>query len=166
MAAKTKEYKLDLFKQVLPSIDKADKNFYNNLSDDEKKAYTPLVIMRYMSLLSDQNKDAANQLLLVNYVVNIGFWSLTKHTELLHLLLCTAGLGTKQYHPWLSTKGKQSKTKELDQFLLELNPGINDIELNILKSLYNKESILQLAKDSGKSDREIKVITDDAKKFY
>jgi hypothetical protein len=162
--AKPKQHKLDLFQVVLPALDKGQKNFYSNLGDDEKKAYTPLILMRAISSLGDQNPNVAIGVLAVNDLVNIGFWTLSKHPELQHLLLCVTGLGSKQYHPWLATKGKgNTATKEIDAFLTELNPGINELELNLLRSMHNADTIETLAIDAGKSDLEIKHLLNDAK---
>lgn len=160
-----KEYKLDLSKTLL-ALDCGNKNYYIHLTDEEKKSYSPLLLMRYMSSLSDQNHDAAGNIMLVNYIVNIGFWSLSKHPELLHLLLCTVGSGRKQYHQWIPLKSKQTKSKFVDDFLLELYPGMNTDELNIMRASHDISSIKSLAIEAGKSDSEIKVLVENAKKIY
>jgi len=160
---KEKTYKLDMFKTVLPALDRRDKLFYSKLSDEERKGYAALVIMRAMSSLPDQNPNAAFEVLMVNDIVNVGFWELSKHPELQHQLLCCTGLGTKQYHPWISAKGKSSTTPIVDSLLMELNPGINSTELEILRRHFDKKSIKTLAQDAGKSDGEIKKLVDDAK---
>ena len=162
-AVKEKTYKLDMFKTVLPAIDRREKQFYTGLTDEERKGYAALVLMRAMSSLPDQNPNAAFEILMVNDIVNIGFWELSKHPELQHQLLCCAGLGTKQYHPWISAKGKSSTTPVVDALLMELNPGINSIELGMLRALYNQNELKTLAQDAGKSDGEIKKLVDDAK---
>lgn len=161
--AKEKTYKLDMFKTVLPAIDRRDKSFYAGLTDEERKGYSSLVLMRAMSSLPDQNPNAAFEILMVNDIVNIGFWELSKHPELQHQLMCCTGLGTKQYHPWISAKGKSSTTPVVDALLMDLNPGMNSDELEIMRSQYDPKSIKILAQDAGKSDAEIKKIVDDAK---
>lgn len=163
--AEAKKHKLDMFGQVLPALDKRKKEFYLELDDESKKGYTALVLMRAMSSLGDQNKNSAYQLLLVNDLVNIGFWSLSKHVELQHLQLCLTGLGSKQYHPWIPAKGAASKTKLVDEFLRELYPGCNELELSILKSQHDAASIKSLARDAGKNDAQVKQLTEDAKKL-
>lgn len=163
--AEKKQYKLDMFNAVLPAIDRRDMSYWENLTDEERKAYAPLVLMRAMSSLGNQNNDAAYELLMVNDLVNIRFWELTKHPELQHKLLCLTGLGKKQYHPWLSAKGSESKTKLVDSFLVELNPSINQTELKLLKQGHTAASIKQLAYDAGKSEQEIIQLVEDAKKL-
>jgi hypothetical protein len=164
MAQKLKKHGLDL-SRVLSELDQGNKNFYRNLSDEEKKAYVPLVLMRYMSSLSDQSANKAYAIIAANDLVNIGFWQLSKHPELQHLLLCLTGLGSKQYRPWISNKSKVSKTKLLDEFFIELHPGINQNELQILKDGYDDKSFKRLCHSAGKSDQETKALMEDFKKM-
>lgn len=165
MATDKKKYKLDMFGTVLPALDKRDRKFYDSLEPEEKKGYSALVLMRAMSSLGDQSKNKEYQLLAVNDLVNIGFWELSKHPELQHLLLCVTGLGTKQYHPWIAAKGKSGATAVIDAFLMELNPGCNDDEISMLRAQHDANSLKRLAVDAGKSDREIKELMEDAKKL-
>lgn len=46
------EKKLDI-SEVLKHIDNGNKNYYNTLSDDEKKLFTPYTVLRYMGSLDD-----------------------------------------------------------------------------------------------------------------
>jgi len=161
MAAK-KQYKLDL-KSVLQAIDRKDFSFYSRLSDEDKKGYSPRVLMRFMSSVTDQNKNSIFSILFVNDIVNVGFWQLSKFPDLQHLLLCLAGLGGKQYRPWLPTKNDK-KTNKIDSFIMENNPGINSDELNIIKNTYDLNSWTKMVKSSGLSDPDTKILIDEWKK--
>ena len=160
MAAK--QYKLDLM-STLQAIDKRDLGFYSRLTDDERKGYAALVLMRYMSSLTDQNKSAAYSVIATNDLVNVDFWTLSKHTELQHLLLCLTGLGGKQYRPWIATK-KNKKTNKIDDWILEQTPDANEDEISIIKQQYDLKSWTQLLKDSGASDSTVKSLVDEWKK--
>jgi len=157
-----KTQKLDLF-ETLHAIDTRNFDYYNNLTEDEKKGYSPLVLMRYMSSLNSQNPNAAYAVMATNEIVNLGFWNLTKHPELQHKLLCLAGLGSKQYRSWLAAKNTKQSNK-IDQWLLDRFPQLNDDELSILKSSYDIESWTSLVKGSGASDAEVKDLIDTWKK--
>jgi hypothetical protein len=161
--AASKQYKLDL-KTVLNAIDNKDMDFYSNLSDEEKKGYTPLVLMRYISSLTDQSKHAAYAVMATNDLVNIGFWNLTKHPELQHKLMCVAGLGSKQYRPWLDTKRGKKRVSKLDEWLLEQYPHLNTDELDLLKLSYDNKSWAAFVKSSGVTDSKAKELIDAWKK--
>ncbi len=161
MAAK-KSYKLDL-SAVLQAIDRRDLKFYSGLSDEEKKAYAPLVLMRYMSSLTDQNRNAAYAVIATNDLVNIGFWNLTKHPELQHMLLCIAGLGGKQYRPWIPVK-RGKKLGKVDEWIHNTYPHLNQDEIAIIKRSHDAKSWVEFLKDGGASDAEIKELSEAWKK--
>ena len=51
-------------KDVMAAIDKKDRNFYTNLSAEQKKAFSAWMMMRYCS--SVQGRDAANYIYMTN----------------------------------------------------------------------------------------------------
>ena len=130
--SKAKTFKLDL-SVILQAIDRKDLDFYNRLSEEDKKGYTPLILMRYMSSLTEQNQNKAYAIIATNDLVNIGFWDLSKHVELQHKLLCLAGLGGKQYRPWISAS-KSKKVSKIDEVFQTVYPNYNQDEINIIKS--------------------------------
>lgn len=157
-----KSYKLDL-KVVLNALDRKDRDFYTNLSEEEKKAYVPLVIMRYMSSLTDQSPLNLYAVMATNDLVNIGFWALSKHPELQHHLLCMTGVGGKQYRPWITPSKKRSSGK-INEFILNIFPEMNEDELNIFKSGMDTESWTNFVKSSGANDKETKELIEAWKK--
>lgn len=161
MSAK-KTYKLDL-SVVLNAIDRRDLEFYDRLSDEDKKSYQPLVLMRYMSSLKDQNANSSYAILATNDLVNIGFWNLSNYKDLQHLLLCVSGLGKQQYRPWVSLTRK-SKSNKINEWLYRQYPQLNEQEIEIIKDNYDLDSWKQFLKDSGLSDAEMKELVDAWKK--
>lgn len=149
-----KAYKLDLA-TVLNAIDRQDLEFYSGLSDEEKKSYVPLILMKYMSSLTDQSKNTAYAVLATNDLINIGFWNLSKHPELQHKLLCLAGLGKKQYRPWISGK-KSHKNSKIHNWLNSFMPEANELEIEIFLSKFDKKSWLDFLNSSGLTDSEVK----------
>lgn len=160
--------KLDL-KSVLPALDRQDLNYYNGLTVEEKKAYVPFVLMHYMASAGPQSEHAAYAVIATNELVNKSLFSLGKHPELLHMLLCLTGLITKQYRPYLGAKNIRtnatSTTPVVDEFFISLYPGINATELAILKSQHDKNTLRELGEDAGLSKAEIKELVEDAKKM-
>ena len=162
--ANTQGQKLSL-DAVLQALDNRDFGFYERLTDEERKGYSPFLLMRYMSSLSPQSPMQSYAVLATNDLVNLGFFSLGKHPELQHKLMCLAGTGRKQYRPYVGAKNAKSKTKVVDEFLQGLYPSINTEELALLKRQLDKESLRQLGKDAGLSDSELKELVEDGKKL-
>lgn len=167
MAKKTeakRTYKLDI-QTVLEAADKGIKGFYENLTEEEQKAFTPLITMRWQSGLSDKSDHNRYQILATNDLVNLGMWSLGKHPELLWKLLCVASTGRKQYHTWIPMSKKETTTPKWDTFINTYWPHINEQERSMLKQIKPLSEWLDLVKDAGADDKLIKDIKNEIQKF-
>ncbi len=156
-----KQHKLDL-SQVLYNLDTRNKAFYSNLSDEEKKGYTPLILMRFMSSAPNQGGLHEYHLEAVNEIVNRDFWSLSKHPELQHKLLSICGVGKKQFHSWIPNSKKQTKTKLFD-FLKKVLPDANDDEIALYLKINSLDDFKSLLKEYGLQDKEMKEILEQLK---
>lgn len=157
-----KTYALDLFKEIMPALDRRKTDYYSELTEEQQKGVHPLVLMRWMSAVD--GRDAAYHIQMVNEFVNIGFWDLTKHPELQWKLLAICGSGKGQRHTWIPGSKKRT-TNKLDRLILEHYPSLNDDELAIYKSKLTKDSLKQWMRDMGWPDDEIKPILEDFKKL-
>ena len=99
-------YKLDIFK-LLGEINNAKAgDIYAKLSDDERKGFSPLVVMRWMSGTSDER-----QIILLNEFVNPYVFTLGKHPHLLMQLLQVASSKTSKRYAWLGIKYKKKQVE-------------------------------------------------------
>ena len=83
-----KEPKIPL-NSVMLAIDKRDKDWYVNLTAEQKKAFSTWMMMRYAS--SAQGKSSMHYLFMVNELVNKNYEDMYKHPELQWLLLSLCG---------------------------------------------------------------------------
>ena len=74
-------------KDIMAAIDKKDRNFYNKLSDEGKKAFSAWMMMRYCS--SVQGKNAADYIFMTNECVNYHFLSETRSVALRRVEIVT-----------------------------------------------------------------------------
>lgn len=159
-----RSYKLDIM-HLLEAIDLKEKDFYANLTDEEKKGFAPVVTIRWLSTLVDTNKNRDWYLLAVNNLVNCGLWDLKDHPELVYLLMTVCGVGSKQRHQWIARKQtRASKMPKFEAMLKSMDPLASDQEILILASQYNIDEAVDLAKRSGFTDNAIKEIKDEFKK--
>lgn len=157
-----KDYGINIF-DVLAAIDRRDKDYYLSLSDTERKNLIFLVVMRWLSSVSDRTGLAEYHLLMTNDVMNVGFWDLTKHPELQWLLISCIGSGQVQKHNWIAGPKRKARSSALDSFLNELYPGLNDTELALLKNINVWGDIEDLCLRQGFDDKKIKTIKDEWK---
>lgn len=148
---------LDMFKQVLPALDKKNYNFYSSCTDKEKKSYSPLVIMRWMSS-TNGDYDATHHfhLLNVNSFVNVDFWTLSNHPDLQHRLLAMCGTGQNQRHQWIPMIKKAKKSSKVDTFISKIYPSLNELELRLIKKSMTNEEYEQFLYGQGLQDKEVK----------
>jgi len=140
--------------ELTKAADTCDTGFYSRLSDDAKKAFVPWTAMIWVSSVNDKGL-APHVLDLVNEYVNKNFSSLTKHPELLWKLMTVQGVGSTYKHMWPGVpKGK--KKSKIQKFLSSVYPSYSLDDLKILERLNTKEDLIQLAKEYGYDDKEIK----------
>lgn len=143
----------------------ADKKRFSWLEEQTPelaKTFSPLIAMKWLSVADGSLADY--YILMTNEVVNLGFWELAKHPDLQWKLMCAAGAGSQQRHGWVPLGSKRKTVSKVDAVLLELHPQLNDEELALLRSKYDKDSFKQLLLDMSKSDAEIKPLVEEFKK--
>lgn len=103
--------KLDI-KRELKAVDTRDYDFYDNLSDEEKKAFSPYILMRYTSNVQGSADLQEWFLETTNEYVNKNHWTLSKnHKSLLWKLFAATGVGQTMYHPYLAAGKKVKQIK-------------------------------------------------------
>ena len=140
-------------KDIMAAIDKKDRNFYNNLTDEGKKAFSAWMMMRYCS--SVQGKDAANYIYMTNELVNFQFSEVSKHPELQWLLLSACGVGKIQFHPYLKPPNSRKKKNKVFEFIYSIFPHMKNEDINNLIDINTTNELKDLAKSNGYDDKSI-----------
>lgn len=99
-----KERKLDLF-EVLKKIDSGDRTFLDNLEDEVKKEFVPLITMRWAS------SAGGMQAVLLNELVNPMVFKMHDHPGLLYKLMVVSSEGKSRRYKWLKSKSKVRTNK-------------------------------------------------------
>lgn len=159
--------KLDLFKEVLPALYSRDFDFFENLSDDEKKTVTPVTIMRWLTGTSDA--VTPYQIGMINKFVNSFYKELYKDADLMWRLMAASTIlhpASKNIprHQWLAGPKRSSTTNRIDRLLFDKYPYMNEDELKIIKRDITADSLTDLLKDMGWADKEIKELVAEFKK--
>jgi hypothetical protein len=143
-------------KDIMTALDKKDKNFYLNLSDEQKKAFSAWMMMRYAS--SVQGKNAAHYVFMVNELVNKNFSDVSRHPELQWLLMSAAGVGQVEFHPYIKPPNSRKKKDRITDFLSEIYPHLKHDEIAMLIFMNTRQQLIQLAEAHGYDDKSIKDI--------
>jgi hypothetical protein len=146
-----KEYKIDLFKTVIPALDRRDKKFFNKLTEEQKK---DISIWTATRMMSSTTVDTGAQICNVNAVMNSRAKFLTKHKELQWMLLAVTGPGRTVRHDWIAPP-KGIKKNRIEELILKYYPNLNNDELELFQKINTIEDIKDFLIDNGLSDKEI-----------
>lgn len=143
-------HKFNIF-DILGKLSQKKRDF----SDEEIKAFQPMVIQRWLS--GTQNE---RQVYLINSFANRYCWSLANHKELLINLMTIASPGRMYKYQWLRRDVKSSKTKLSEVVVAKyynyplrraaeaVSMLENDVILGYAEELgYQKEQIRDLKKE-------------------
>ncbi len=139
---------------VMLAIDRKNRSWYDNLNDEQKKAFSAWMMMRYAS--SVQGGNSASYLFMVNECVNKNFMDLSKHPELQWLLFTLCGSGKKEFHPYIKPPTSRKKKNKVAEWLSEQYPLMKADEINMLMEINDTEDFKMLAQEAGMTDKEIK----------
>ena len=142
--------------EVMRAIDKKDRGWYNKLTPEQKKAFSPWMMMRYAS--SVQGKQAPDYIWRVNELINHKFSDVSKHPELQWLLMTAAGSGKVQHHPYIKPPNARKKKSKRVDFVNDILPHLKQDEIDLLLSINSDDDLKQMAKDFGLDDKTIKEI--------
>jgi len=137
-------------KRELRAVDQKDYNFYDNLTDEEKKAFSPYILMRYTANVQMPDRDIQEWYVeMTNEMVNKNHWELSKnHKALLWKLFAATGTGVICYHPYLAA-GKKAKANRIEKLLAELNPAMKMTDIKLMASMMEKKDREELFDKMG-----------------
>ena len=145
-----KERALDIF-QLLERLDRKDYNIWDDLSEEQRKEFSPLIVTRWMAGCDDEF-----QCLMLNEVMNPTVFEFgDKKPMLMHLLAVCASGGRKRYR-WVNHKtGKSASSKLALQLVMDEHRLSRAEALDTIK-LYTSDELVALATAHGWQKDEIK----------
>lgn len=151
------EDKLNI-KNEMAQFDRKNRAFYDSLSDEERRKFSPYLMIRWGSAVIGDPDLQAYYVMSANERLNKNFFdiSTSQHKKFQWLLATTVspGLGTKT-HTWIAPKKKTTDNKAIN-FLRQRYPHLKEDDIRVLNEINTKDELKSLAKDMGWSDRDIK----------
>lgn len=131
---------------TLKQIDNNDYQFYNELTDDEKRKIGPYILLKWLSFSND-----AERIKLINETANVYMFSLYKYPELMSKVLAASGTGKEEFYKFISPSKKVStKLKSISVILKYHN--ISKDEANYMLDLYDMDEVIDMAESLGLHD--------------
>lgn len=146
---KEKSYKLNIF-EVLKNIDNQNINFYDSLTEEQKNAFQPYVVMRWLSGTNNKQQIVYLNEFLNPYVFNL------KDKKLLYYLMVVNNFssGREKYNYIKTTYSGTNKSKKVK--IISEYHNISTRKAEEVVDIFNKEDILEMASEMGYSDAELK----------
>lgn len=139
---------LDIF-ALFDKINAGDHNFYDKLTPEQKKEFSALIFMRWLSGTSD-----SAQLVMLNNFVNEYVFNVSKHPALLAKLLVVSTTRKQKRYSWLKFNPKAVKCEERLK-VLNCYYGISFREARQMLELLKPEDYLEIASELGYQKDEI-----------
>ncbi len=142
----------------MAQFDRKNRAFYDSLSDEERRKFSPYLMIRWGSAVAGSDDLQAYYVMSVNECLNKHFFDISAkdHKKFQWLLSTTVspGLGVKT-HVWIAPKKKTTDNKAVN-FLRQQYPHLKEDDIRLLSEINGKDQLKSLAKDMGWSDQEIK----------
>ena len=130
--------KLDIGRE-LGAVNSRNYDFYKNLTDEEKKAFSPYILMRYVGNPQTDPDTYEFTIDRVNEFVNKNHWELSKgHKDLLWQLFAGCGTGMSLRYTYLKA-GSKEKANKIEKLLAELYPAMKMSDIKLLASMMDKK---------------------------
>lgn len=143
--------KLDI-KSEMRAFDRKDRDFYDDLTDEEKKKFAPFLMIRWGSAVEGSRELEEYYVIATNERLNRHFFSInTARHKKLQWLMATAvspDLGD-QRHCWIAAYKRDKAQSARRRALSRIRPDLDDAELDVLMVITTDQEIRQHAKDTG-----------------
>mgnify|MGYP006275440093 CR=1 FL=1 len=135
----------DLF-EGLAAIDRKDYNYYDRLTDEQKKKFVPYMMILWTSAIKGNKDLQAYYLQSTEYHANKYLFNenIQQHPKLQWMMLCAASPSMgKQFHQWIphirtavSKLSEGAKVKEVKEYYKKIYQGTEDKLITEIAELY------------------------------
>ncbi len=145
--------------QEMAALDSKDREFYDSLTDEEKKKFSVFLMIRYGATVTGIADLQTYYLQATNLRLNKHFFDIGKKHEKLNWLAATTispGMGN-QNHQWIPNKKKDGgASSKVIKFLQKIYPYAKLADIEMLAILNDIKVLKQYAKDLGMTQEQIK----------
>lgn len=147
---------------LFSAVNRKDHDWWERLSDEQRKKFSSWLYTRYMSIVRHHNADMHRYYTMaVNTTINRDASKLTKnHAKLIYLLMTTLvneyTVADHQYIPPLKKNKADKKTNNKIRILSELNPTAKDDDIENLATLMSDSEIEEMLVGYGWDIKKIK----------
>ena len=126
----------------MAQFDQKNRNFYSNLTDEEKKKFSNYLMIRFGSSVQGSRDLQEFYLISTNERLNKHFFNVNRHPKLQWLCATTVspGMGTVR-HNWIAPKKKEPGSNSIKKQLAELYPNMKSDEIDVMAVINTKKEL-------------------------
>ena len=134
----------------MTQFDRKNRDFYNELTDEEKKKFSNYLMIRWASGVQGSRELQKFYVIATNERLNKHFFSLGRLPDLQWLCATTVSpdLGA-QRHQWISPRKKEPGASSVKKQLSNLFPHFNSDEIDLLAEITTKKELAEYVRQHG-----------------
>jgi hypothetical protein len=128
----------------MAQFDSKNRQFFDELSDEERKKFSPFLMIRYGSSVSGNRDLQEFYLIATNERLNKKFFAVNtaQHKKLQWLMATTVSPGLGNFrHNWIAPRKKEPGAGSMRKQLMELFPHLKDDEIDLLSQITTKKEL-------------------------
>jgi hypothetical protein len=130
-------------------FDRKNRNFYDELTDEEKKKFSTYLMIRWGSAVQGSRDLEEYYILSTNERLNTHFFDVGKHPKLQWLMATTVSPGVEilnehggmPRHPWIAPKKKEAGLSAKRKALMVIYPHYKDDEIDVMAEITTQKEI-------------------------
>lgn len=134
----------------MAQFDRKNREFYDSLTDEEKKKFSNFLMIRYGSSVNGIADLQHFYLVSTNERLNKHFFAINKHPKLQWLCATTVSpdMGTHR-HNWIAPKKKEAGATGIKKQLADLYPNMKNDEIELMAKINTKKDVDAYLKSAG-----------------
>jgi len=134
----------------MAQFDGKNREFYNELTDEERKKFSNFLMIRYGSSVQGSRDLQEFYLIATNERFNKHFFAINRHPKLQWLCATTVspGMGSMR-HNWIAPKKKEGNNNEVRKQLAEMFPNMKADELDLMAAITTKKELKEYLQEAG-----------------
>ena len=140
----------------MAQFDKKNRDFYDSLTDEEKKKFSPYLMIRWGSSVQGSRELQEYYVMSTNQRLNKHYFSVNRHPKLQWLMATAVSpdMGTHR-HQWIAPKKKDATGgNEVKKTLVDLYPNMKMRDIECLAQLVDKKELKAHLREHGKPDKD------------
>ena len=136
----------------MAQFDSKNREFFDELTDEERKKFSPFLMIRYGSSVSGGRDLQEFYLIATNERLNKKFFAVNtaQHKKLQWLMATTVSPGLGNFrHNWIAPKKKEPGAGSMRKQLMELFPHLKDDEVDLLAQITTRKEIDTYLRELG-----------------